>query len=116
MDTGIDLDDLGIRNSTPVREDYLGAACTHGSGTSFMNNFDLDRFSDLRRTNLYYPFASRQDWQLAFFLLSSGMSMAHIDQFLHLELVCNLLPVVSAASKLRSRYSNYHYHFDLLKI
>ena len=116
MDTGIDLDDLSIRNSTPVREDYLGAACTHGSGTSFMNDFDLDRFSDLRKTNLYYPFASRQDWQLGFFLLSSGMSMARIDQFLRLEWVCNLLPVVPTAGELQFRYSNYHYHFNLLKI
>ena len=42
MDTGIDLGDLGISNSTPVCKDYPGAACTHDSSTSFMNNFDLD--------------------------------------------------------------------------
>ena len=42
--------------------------------------------------------------------------MARIDQFLCLELVCNLLPVVPAAGELQSRYSNYHYHFNLLKI
>ena len=70
-----------------VREEYPGAARSYGLGTTFMKSFDLDQHSNNRFENPYYPFASRQDWQLAYFLLSSGMSMKLINQFLRLELV-----------------------------
>ncbi|KIM69832.1 hypothetical protein SCLCIDRAFT_102953, partial [Scleroderma citrinum Foug A] len=39
------------------------------------------------KNNLYYPFASRADWQLVSWLLCSHLSMAAIDKFLSLELV-----------------------------
>ena len=67
---------------------FPGAAQAYGVGPTFMDNFDIDRHARERRGNLYYPFASRQDWEVAEFLLSSGMSMARIDRFLHLESVC----------------------------
>ncbi|KAF9040949.1 hypothetical protein BJ165DRAFT_1327183, partial [Panaeolus papilionaceus] len=35
----------------------------------------------------YYPFLTRDEWELASFLLQSGMSLAKIDQFLKLELL-----------------------------
>jgi hypothetical protein len=73
--------------SEPVREEFLGAAKAWGSGPTFMDKFDLDHHSAERQDNLYYPFASRQDWQMASFLLRSGLSMAKIDDFLSLELV-----------------------------
>jgi hypothetical protein len=37
--------------------------------------------------NLYYPFASRDEWELAAFLLRSDLSLASIDSFLSLKLV-----------------------------
>jgi hypothetical protein len=67
---------------------FPGAAQAYGVGPTFMDNFDIDRHARERRDNLYYPFASRQDWEVAEFLLSSGMSMARIDRFLHLDSVC----------------------------
>ena len=57
-------------------------------GTMFMDQFFADQYADFRRENLYYPFASRIDWQLASWLLHSRLSMAAIDNFLSLELVC----------------------------
>jgi len=69
------------------RENYLGAAETWGRGMTFMDVFDADYHSDERKSNLYYPFASREEWQLGYFLLSSGMSMPKIDLFLRLNLV-----------------------------
>jgi hypothetical protein len=60
-----------------------------------MDNFDADTHARYRQENVFYPFASRQDWELALFLLSSGMSMARIDQFLSLELVRSVLECVA---------------------
>ena len=63
------------------------------TGKTFMDLFDEDLYAEYRAANLYYPFASQEEWQLASFLLKSGLSMSAIDEFLKLDLVC-----VSAAS------------------
>ena len=74
-------------------EEYEGAAKEYGTGgTMFMREFDGDQYAGERVTNLYYPFASRDEWELAAFLLCSNLSMASIDLFLSLNLVrvtCN---------------------------
>lgn len=73
-------------------EEYEGAAKEYGTGTTFMREFDGDRYAGERVENLYYPFASRDEWQFAAFLLRSDLSMASIDLFLSLNLVsvtCN---------------------------
>ena len=74
-------------STTSTREYFPEVANAWPGSTTFMADFDQDRYSDERGENLYYPFASRQDWQVALFLLTSGMSMALIDRFLGLELV-----------------------------
>ena len=63
------------------------------TGKTFMDLFDEDPYAEHRAANLYYLFASQEEWQLASFLLKSGLSMSAIDEFLKLDLVC-----VSAAS------------------
>ena len=68
-------------------EEYEGAAKDYGTGTTFMDEFDGDQYSGERIQNLYYPFASRNKWELAAFLLRSDLSMASIDSFLSLNLV-----------------------------
>jgi hypothetical protein len=70
-----------------VVETYHGASQTFGHGPTFMDRFDTDRHAELRETNLFYPFASQQDWEIASWLLRSDISMAAIDDFLSLELV-----------------------------
>jgi hypothetical protein len=52
-----------------------------------MDRFDADQHAELRKANIFYPFASRQDWEVASWLLRSDISMAAIDDFLSLELV-----------------------------
>jgi hypothetical protein len=49
--------------------------------------FDEDEYADARQTNLYYPFASQPEWELASFLLKSDLSRVAIDQFLKLQIV-----------------------------
>ena len=73
----------------PFTEMQAGAARDFGKGTTFMDRFGAHKHAHLRRENLFYPFASRPDWEIASWLLRSGLSMAAIDTFLSLELVGN---------------------------
>jgi hypothetical protein len=74
-------------NSPFFSEFYPGASEIFGSGPTFMDNFDNDQFSKERRVHSHYPFASKDEWQMASFLLRSGLSMAALDQFFNLEFV-----------------------------
>lgn len=74
-------------SGSTYREEFTNAAHEWGAGETFMGKFDLDDFSDQRKKNLYYPFASKEDWEMAAFLLRSGMSLALIDDFLNLQFV-----------------------------
>lgn len=71
----------------PAPENLSPAAEIFGSGLSFMDIFNTDQHAAKRIQNLYYPFSSRQDWEVASFLLRSTLSMAAIDEFLSLEMV-----------------------------
>jgi hypothetical protein len=66
---------------------YDGAACDFGLGTTFLEKFGLDEHADIRQENFYYPFASKQDWEVGSWLQRSSLSMAAIDSLLSLELV-----------------------------
>ncbi|KAI6146028.1 hypothetical protein BKA82DRAFT_3981096 [Pisolithus tinctorius] len=52
-----------------------------------MDKFNGDQFSNLRASNLYYPFNSHNEWELASWLLRSGLSMRAIDSFLSLSII-----------------------------
>ncbi|KAG1831434.1 hypothetical protein DFJ58DRAFT_736638 [Suillus subalutaceus] len=64
---------------------YFGAAKTWGRGTMFMKQFESDEYAEERVSNLYFPFASKPDWEMVAFLLWLDLSMADIDEFLKLE-------------------------------
>jgi len=76
------------------REDFPdrnGIPCDMGKGKTFMDLFNEDTYTQERQHNIYYPFASQAEWQLASFLLRSSLSMAALDEFLKLDLVSILL-------------------------
>ncbi|KAH9008669.1 hypothetical protein EDB85DRAFT_2078106 [Lactarius pseudohatsudake] len=60
-----------------------------GRGTTFMQGFDRDPYSQERKKNLYYPFASQ------------GLSVSSIDSFLSLELINGLGLSFRNAKRLR---------------
>jgi len=70
---------------------YPGVLSTYGQGTTFMSNFFTNKYAYLQHENIFYPFASQEDWQLGSWLLRSGLSMAAINSFLSLELVSTYL-------------------------
>ena len=68
-------------------EFYRGAALIVGQGQTFMDIFDKDQYAANRKENIYYPFKSQSEWELASFLLKSDLSMAATDEFLKLQSV-----------------------------
>jgi hypothetical protein len=59
----------------------------YGPGTTFLDEFDRDSYAAARVENIYYPFSSKDEWQLASFLLSTNLSMTSMTKFLSLTLV-----------------------------
>lgn len=85
--------DLSAENTEPeLRQEYYpGAGICYGRGRSFLDNFSADAFSEIRKEYLYYPFASRRDWEVGSWLMRSGLSMAAVSEFLAMDFVsCNL--------------------------
>lgn len=56
-------------------------------GPTFMDEFNADRFGEERANHPYFPFASRDEWEFASFLLQSNLSMGQINTLLSLNLV-----------------------------
>ncbi|KAG2137000.1 hypothetical protein DEU56DRAFT_912773 [Suillus clintonianus] len=97
MDTNLDARDL-TGNLPPASEEwYEGAArCYSQDGITFLDLFDADEHAEYRKENLFYPFTSREEWEVADFLLRSALSMAAINTFLQLSMgpswKCQLIP------------------------
>ncbi|KAG2109266.1 uncharacterized protein F5147DRAFT_773077 [Suillus discolor] len=87
----------------PYVEHFRDAAKVYRRGQTFLDRFNMDPYAVHREDNLYYPFVSRQDWELSSFLLCSSLSMAAIDEFLGLELVKALPLSFHTAKELRGR-------------
>ncbi|KAF8442866.1 hypothetical protein L210DRAFT_3502812 [Boletus edulis BED1] len=62
-----------------------------------------DQYSEERKSNLYYPFASSKDWTTAKFLSKSKLSMALVDEYLSLDVTKDLPLSFHTARDLRSR-------------
>ncbi|KAG2098901.1 hypothetical protein BD769DRAFT_1318401, partial [Suillus cothurnatus] len=50
----------------------------------FLNVFDANGYAEYREDNLFYPFASKEEWEISDFLLYLSLSMAAIGIFLKL--------------------------------
>ena len=79
--------DSGEATSGPCTIHFPGAGKVVSCGATYLDDFNDDRFSEERKENLYYPFSSRPEWEMASFLLNSSLSMQEIDHYLQLELV-----------------------------
>lgn len=88
-------DDFGAAEGS-LEERYEGAGmCYSEDGQTFLDLFDADEFAEYRNENLFYPFASKEEWEIADFLLRSPLSMAAIDMFLKLPLVSTIFALCS---------------------
>ena len=85
-------------------KEFQGAGCTFGKGKTFLEDFNTDPHAAEREVNLYYPFASKEEWELGSFLLLSGLSMANISGFLSLKLVSSFALLRCPAQELIREY------------
>ncbi|KAG1887977.1 uncharacterized protein F5891DRAFT_987934 [Suillus fuscotomentosus] len=87
-----------------LEEVYDGVgACSSQDGSTFLDLFDADEYAECRVDNLYYPFTSKEEWEVADYLLHSSLSMAAIDEFLKLSMIQRLHLSFKNTKELRSR-------------
>lgn len=96
FDGAVDLDvTMDPEEETEVpegsRKDFVeffeGSGETFPGGKSFLDDFRQDEHAAERRDNLYFPFASHDEWQLASWLLRSRLSISALDSLLSLNIV-----------------------------
>jgi len=87
---------------------FPGASEIFGKGKTYMDLFDDDEYAGNRETNLYYPFASQPEWELASFLLKSSLSVVATDEFLKLQMVSAGVPLLNLWLICRSQVLDYH--------
>ncbi|KAG1747998.1 uncharacterized protein EDB91DRAFT_1235850 [Suillus paluster] len=86
--SGTPMKDIEEQMHGEVTDYFPGAAETYGMGHMFLGLFNTNENSVYHKTNLYYPFSCKQDWEIASWLLHSGLSMGKIDTFLSLKMKC----------------------------
>ncbi|KAG2046224.1 hypothetical protein BDR06DRAFT_985663 [Suillus hirtellus] len=98
-------DEIPVEEEMPaeVTDYFPGAAKTYGMGYTFLSLFNTNENSVYRKTNLYYPFSCKQDWEIASWLLRSGLSMGKIDSFLSLKMIRDLPLSFRSAKELRGQ-------------
>jgi hypothetical protein len=94
---------------------FLGSSKVFGNGETYLDLFNEDEYADARQTNLYYPFASKPEWELASFLLKSDLSRVAIDQFLKLQLVSTMQSIELSPIYMSFRFRASEYHSKLPK-
>ena len=93
MDIVDAMDAVDPKQDTTYAELFPGASESFGKGETFIDLFNGDEYAENQKTNLYYPFTSQQEWELASFLLKSGLSMVVMDEFLKLQIVSTAVPL-----------------------
>ncbi|KAG0707629.1 hypothetical protein DFH29DRAFT_979895 [Suillus ampliporus] len=92
---------------TPTHSDFIDwhpePSQTYSRGYTFLDLFHSDENSMYRAANHYYPFSGRKDWEVASWLLRSGLSMVKINSFLSLEMIKSLPLSFCSAKELRGR-------------
>lgn len=75
--------------SSPLTESqyFPDAGKTFGYGANFMSMFDTDVHAGDRDILPFYPFASKDEFELASWISRAGLSMKLQDEFFKLKLV-----------------------------
>ncbi|KAG0695794.1 hypothetical protein DFH29DRAFT_879790 [Suillus ampliporus] len=94
--------DFGVAGESLEEKCEGAGACYLRNGLTFLDVFDTDEYAEYRKDNLFYPFASKEEWEVADYLLCSSLSMAAIDEFLKLRMIQNLQLSFSNARELHS--------------
>ncbi len=70
---------------------HTAAGNPFGDGHTILDNIRKnDTFASERKENIYYPFASRLDWEVASWLSRLNVSMELTNEFFDLEFVSSI--------------------------
>ncbi|KAG2127301.1 uncharacterized protein EDB93DRAFT_1257060 [Suillus bovinus] len=73
----VDFFETEGEESMNAEEQYKDAGtCYSQDGLTFLNLFDADEHAEYRKDNLFYPFASKEEWEITDFLLRSPLMSA----------------------------------------
>ncbi|KIK12808.1 hypothetical protein PISMIDRAFT_120205 [Pisolithus microcarpus 441] len=87
-----------VRTYHPNQGEYLGGGLNH------LQCMDLDDFARIRNSeNVYYPFASKSEWELANWLSNGVLAQKEIDAYLHLQRTKDFPVSFCTAKDLRAR-------------
>ena len=73
--------------SSKFTETYKGCSEAFPGGKTFMDAFQMDQYAEERMVNVFFPFASHEEWQFTSWLLCSRLSLKAIDSLLLLNIV-----------------------------
>lgn len=83
-----DESDMAVdRENQPPTFHFPQAGKTFGYGANFMSAFDADVHAGERDMLPFYPFASKNEFELASWISRAGISMKLQDEFFNLKLV-----------------------------
>ncbi|KAI6020812.1 hypothetical protein BKA83DRAFT_4494638 [Pisolithus microcarpus] len=82
---------------------YDGCAETFLGGETFMDQFRNDQYVEQHWENIYFPWASRQEWVFASWLLQSCLSMAAMNSLLSLEIISNDISIAQRVYGVRAK-------------
>jgi hypothetical protein len=69
-----------------LRDYHPNVPIAHPGGENHLQKMDRDVHAAIRHTeNLYYPFASKAEFDLGYWLSEAALSQKEVDGFLHLE-------------------------------
>ncbi|KIJ13948.1 hypothetical protein PAXINDRAFT_13271 [Paxillus involutus ATCC 200175] len=83
-------------------EMFTGCAEFFPGGKTFMDVFREDQYTEQRQENLYFPWASKEEWAFVSWLLCSRLSMAAIDSLLYLDIIKNASLSFRSTKELRT--------------
>ncbi|KAG1832346.1 hypothetical protein F4604DRAFT_1606038 [Suillus subluteus] len=87
-----------------MREYHPNVPITHPGGENLLQKMDRDVHAAIRHSeNLYYPFASKAEFDLGYWLSEGALSQKEVDMFLHLEHTKNNPPSFNTSKDLRTR-------------
>lgn len=76
--------------SIPFVETFPGAGKGYGKARNTLDDIDVhDMYPEERKECVFYPFKSEEDFEMAAWLLETGISMARINAFLKIPMVCS---------------------------
>ncbi|KAI6103220.1 hypothetical protein EV401DRAFT_2079615 [Pisolithus croceorrhizus] len=80
---------------------HPGCGTSFPGGSTCMDSFWQDAHTKEQRENLFYPFASSEEWQFSSWCMHLGLSMSTIDSLLSLNIIKQLSLSLRAAKELR---------------